>query len=125
MSEMGEMSKALNSVVDKIKESHTLPVPVGYKVLVAMPEQPEKIGNVYIPDEHRDREATASIIGFVVDMGPECFNKSDAPYCKPGDFIVMRSYSGTRLQISGVNFRLINDDNVEAVVDDPRGVLRS
>jgi hypothetical protein len=37
----------------------------------------------------------------------------------------MRNYSGTRFKVNGQEFRLINDDMVEAVVDDPRGYTRA
>ena len=47
------------------------------------------------------------------------------PYCKEGDFVIFRSYSGTRFKIAGKEFRLINDDTVEAVVDDPREYTRA
>ena len=50
---------------------------------------------------------------------------SDEPWCKEGDWIVMRAYSGTRLRIHGKELRIINDDSVEAVIEDPRGVARA
>ena len=46
-------------------------------------------------------------------------------YCKKGDFVIFRSYSGTRFKVHGKEFRLINDDTVEAVVEDPRGYSRA
>ena len=46
-------------------------------------------------------------------------------YCKEGDWIMMRSYSGTRFKVHGQEFRLINDDSVEAVVEDPRGIVKA
>jgi co-chaperonin GroES (HSP10) len=62
-------------------------------------------------------------------MGPDCYKDENrfptGPYCKEGDFIIMRSYSGTRMSIHGKEFRLINDDTVEAVVDDPRGIEKA
>jgi co-chaperonin GroES (HSP10) len=65
---------------------------------------------------------------FVVDMGPDCYKDESrfpsGPYCKKGDFILIRPNSGTRLVIHGKEFRVINDDSVEGVVDDPRGIRR-
>ena len=59
-------------------------------------------------------------------LGPDAYASKDrfpsGPYCKEGDFIMMRSYSGTRLKVHGREFRLLNDDSVEAVVEDPRGI---
>jgi co-chaperonin GroES (HSP10) len=71
---------------------------------------------------------TASIIGLVIAMGKAAYKDADkfpdGPYCKEGDFVIFRSYSGTRFKLRGEEFRLINDDTVEAVVDDPREYTR-
>jgi co-chaperonin GroES (HSP10) len=73
-------------------------------------------------------EQTASIIGLVIALGKAAYNDADkfpdGPYCKEGDFVIFRSYSGTRFKLRGEEFRLINDDTVEAVVDDPREYTR-
>ena len=106
-----------------------LPVPKGYKILVAMPKVEEKTeGGVFLPDELKDLEQTASIAGFVVALGPDAYGDNkrfpSGPWCKEGDFVVFRSYSGTKFSVAGQEFRLINDDTVEAVVDDPRHFKR-
>ena len=81
-----------------------------------------------MPDQIRDAEGVASIIGFVVSMGSDAYKDQEkfpnGAYCKKGDFVIFRSYSGTRFKIHQQEFRLINDDTVEAVVDDPRGYKR-
>jgi co-chaperonin GroES (HSP10) len=73
-------------------------------------------------------EETLTTVLFVVDMGPDCYKDESrfpsGPYCKKGDFILIRPNSGTRLVIHGKEFRVINDDSVEGVVDDPRGIRR-
>ena len=73
-------------------------------------------------------EETLTTVLFVVDMGPDCYKDASrfpsGPYCKKGDFILIRPHSGTRLVIHGKEFRVINDDSVEGVVDDPRGIRR-
>jgi chaperonin GroES len=107
-----------------------LPEPSGYRLLIAVPEVEEKTeGGVYIPDKIKDAENTASILGFVVKAGPDAYADESkfptGPWCKEGDFVVFRSYSGTRFKLRGKEFRLINDDTVEAVVDDPRGFSRA
>mgnify|MGYP001266625447 FL=1 len=106
-----------------------LPQPQGYKLLIAIPKVEEKTGSgVYMPDSLTKMEQTASIVGLVVEMGPDAYlDKSKFPngaYCKKGDFVIFRSYSGTRFKVKSEEFRLINDDTVEAVVDDPRGFIR-
>ena len=90
-----------------------LPEPAGYRLLIATLKVSEK----------------ASILGLVLKVGPEAYSDADrfpsGPYCKAGDFVIFRSYSGTRFKIENQEFRLINDDTVEGVVDDPRGYKRA
>ena len=66
---------------------------------------------------------------FVVKLGPDCYKDEkrfpSGPSCKQGDFVIVRPNSGTRLFIHGKEFRIINDDSVEAVVEDPRGIRRA
>lgn len=107
-----------------------LPEPTGYRLLIALPEISEKTeGGVFMPDGLKKDESTASIIGFVLKAGPDAYSDASrfpgGAWCKEGDFVIFRSYSGTRFKIQGKEFRLINDDTVEAVVDDPRGYTRA
>jgi co-chaperonin GroES (HSP10) len=107
-----------------------LPEPSGYRLLIAVPEISEKTeGGLIRPDQLVKAEETASIVGFVVKAGPDAYadlNKfPNGPWCKEGDFVIFRSYSGTRFKVLGTEFRLINDDTVEAVVEDPRGYSRA
>jgi co-chaperonin GroES (HSP10) len=66
---------------------------------------------------------------FVVKLGPDCYKDSvrfpSGASCKEGDFVIVRPNSGTRLKIHGREFRIINDDSIEAVVEDPRGITRA
>jgi len=75
-----------------------------------------------------NEEEVGSITGFVLKAGPDAYEDQkkfpSGPYCYEGDWIVMRSYSGTRFKVHGQEFRLINDDSVEAVVEDPRGIVK-
>ena len=107
-----------------------LPEPQGYKILIALPESEEKSeGGIIMADMTRRVEETASIIGFVIKMGPDCYKDEkrfpNGAYCKEGDFVIMRAYSGTRMKIHGKEFRIINDDTVEAVVQDPTGIVKA
>ena len=70
-----------------------------------------------------------SIIGLVVDMGDQAYSDDErfptGPWCKEGDFVMFRMNSGTRFTIGGVEYRLMNDDSIEAIVDDPSGIQRA
>lgn len=116
--------------LDDARKAKALPDPVGFRILIAIPEKDEKTdGGILLPEDMRKREEAASIVGMVLKMGPDAYADAErfpnGPWCKEGDFIVMRSYSGTRLEIHGQEFRIINDDSVEAVVEDPRGIKRA
>ena len=107
-----------------------LPQPKGYKLLIAIPKVEEKTdAGVYMPDTLTKMEQTASIVGLVLEMGEDAYADEQkfphGAYCKKGDFVIFRSYSGTRFKVKNEEFRLINDDTVEAVVDDPRGFVRA
>ena len=124
---MAEAIQYSNEVPETAK---ALPEPSGYRLLIALPEVEETTdAGLYIPDERRNAETVASIVGFVLKAGPDAYSDEkrfpNGPWCNEGDWIVMRAYSGTRLSIHGKEFRIINDDSVEAVVQDPRGVVRA
>ena len=107
-----------------------LPEPKGWKILIAMPRVDEKTdgGIIKATTTLRDEEVS-NICGYVLKLGNECYNDTkrfpNGPWCKEGDWVVFRAYSGTRMKMYGQEFRLINDDTVEAVVDDPTGVVRA
>ena len=117
-----------------MSEKFELPEPSGYRILIAIPKKEEtfKDSKIIIAETERRKEEIASIVGLVVKLGPQAYADPDkfpdGPWCKEGDFIIMRSYSGTRFKITTPDgdqeFRLINDDTVEAVVADPRVVTR-
>lgn len=122
----------LSALMDKSAEEKAkqLPKPSGYHILVALPESEEQYESGLIKaDETRRYEEILSTVFFVVELGPDCYRDPakfpTGPWCKKGDFILARPNSGTRLKIHGREFRLINDDSVEAVVQDPRGISRA
>ena len=112
-------------------DPNALPLrPVGFKLLVALlPAEEKTQGGIIIPDTPKDREQTASIIGNVLAMGSLAYLDRDkfpeGPWCRVSDWVLFKSYSGIRLKIKDQEFRLSNDDTVEAVVADPRLVKRA
>jgi len=120
---MYEASKLSKETLDK------LPTPKGYRILIAVPDVEEKTkGGIIRPDVLKTKEETASIVGQVLIMGEDCFSDPDrfpgGPYCREGDWVMFRAYSGTRFKIDGKEFRLINDDVVEATLKSPDGIER-
>lgn len=107
-----------------------LPEPRGYKILVVLPEVEDKYesGLIKADQSMRFEELLTNVL-FVVKLGPDCYKDKErfphGPWCKEGDFVLVRANTGTRLKIHGREFRLINDDSVEAVVEDPRGITRA
>lgn len=107
-----------------------LPKPVGYRILCAIPDaEKEYAGGIIKADTTLNMEEILSTVFFVVELGEDCYKDEKrfptGPWCKKGDFILARPNTGTRLKIHGREFRLINDDSVEGIVDDPRGISRA
>jgi co-chaperonin GroES (HSP10) len=121
----------LTQLLDKSSEEKAtqLPKPSGYRILCAIPEQEKEFesGIVKADETMRYEEALTTVL-FVVDLGPDCYADTtrfpSGAWCKKGDFVLIRPNAGSRLVIHGREFRMINDDSVEGVVDDPRGIKR-
>jgi co-chaperonin GroES (HSP10) len=133
MSNQIDLGKAvdLTQLLDKSNEEKAtqLPKPSGYRILCAIPEQEKEFeSGIVKADETMRVEETLTTVLFVVDLGPDCYTDKTrfpgGPWCKKGDFVLTKPYAGSRLVIHGREFRIINDDTVEAVVDDPRGIKR-
>jgi co-chaperonin GroES (HSP10) len=125
--ESGEVSTLPQTADEKAKQ---LPEPSGYRILVAIPEIEEKYDSGLLKaGQTVHYEEVLSTVFFVVKLGPDCYKDDkrfpNGPWCKEGDFILARPNTGTRLKIHGREFRIINDDSVEAVVEDPRGISRA
>lgn len=106
-----------------------LPAPQGYRMLVGIPNAEKEFSSGLIKaDDTLRMEEVLSTVFFVIKMGPDCYKDTNkfptGPWCREGDFILARPNTGTRLKIHGREFRIINDDSVEAVVEDPRGITR-
>jgi co-chaperonin GroES (HSP10) len=111
------------------EKARQLPKPMGYKILVCIPEIEDKYeSGILKADQIIRYEELLTNVLFVVELGPDCYKDKDrfphGPWCKKGDFVLVRANTGTRVKIHGREFRLINDDSVEAVVEDPRGISR-
>jgi len=120
---------AYNYEATEAEKAKQLPRPSGYKILCAIPEVEKEFENgIAKSDETIRNEEVLTTVLFVVAMGPDCYSDKNkfptGPWCKEGDFILVRTNAGARLVIHGREFRIIYDDTVDAVVDDPRGIRR-
>jgi co-chaperonin GroES (HSP10) len=133
MSETIDLGKAvdLTQLLDKSSEEKAtqLPKPSGYRILCAIPEvEKEFDSGILKADETLRYDELLTTVLFVIDLGPDCYKDPTrfptGAWCKKGDFVLVRPNAGTRLVIHGREFRIINDDSVEGIVDDPRGIKR-
>jgi hypothetical protein len=120
---------AINLEATNEEKARQLPKPSGYRILCAIPEvEKEYDSGLVKADTTIHYEEVLTTVLFVVELGPDCYKDTSrfptGPWCKKGDFVLVRPNAGTRLLIHGREFRLINDDSVEATVMDPRGIKR-
>ena len=108
-----------------------IPKPTGYHVLIALPNVEETFGDsglIKSSQTVRD-EYILSTIGLVLDMGDQAYNDKDrfptGPWCKAGDYVMFRANTGTRFKLGKQEYRLMNDDSIQAVVPNPRLVSRA
>jgi len=125
------MTEVAEAVIEDMQEkAKQLPQVKGYKILCTLPTIENKFDNGIIKaDTTVKHEELLSNVLFVVDLGDLAYQDErrfpTGPWCKKGDFIITRANTGTRLKIHDREFRIINDDSVEAVVEDPRGIQRA
>lgn len=113
------------------ERARSLPTPTGYRLLCAVPDVDRQFENSRLikSDTFIKMEEHGTTVLFVLKMGPEAYKDPvkfpQGPWCKEGDFVLVRTYSGTRFKVFGKEFRLLNDDQIDAVVQDPRGITRA
>ncbi len=126
-----DLTKVLNATAEE--KAKQLPEPKRFMLLCVVPEAMEEFADSEIgivkSSQSMHYEEILTPVLFVVKLGPDAYKDTtrfpSGPSCKEGDFVIVRPNSGTRLKIHGREFRIINDDSVEAVVDDPRGITRA
>jgi hypothetical protein len=125
-----DLSGILNK--DSEQKATQLPDPSTYHLLTVLPEVDEKFGEdgeLIKSSQTMHFEEILTPVLFVIKLGPDAYQDKtrfpSGPSCKEGDFVIVRPNSGTRIKIHNKEFRLIKDDMVEAVVQDPRGIQRA
>lgn len=122
-----DLSGILNAAAEE--KAKQVPDPATYHLLCVLPDIDDEYESGLVKaGQTMHYEELLSPVLFVVKMGPDAFKDEkrfpSGPSCKVGDFVLVRPNTGTRIKIHGKEFRIINDDSVEAVVQDPRGVTR-
>lgn len=112
------------------QKAKQLPDPSGYRILCGIPEIDDKFDSgLAKANQTMQYEELLTTVLFVIKMGPDCYNDPErfpsGAWCREGDFVLVRPHAGTRVKIHGREFRIINDDAVEGVVEDPRGLSRA
>ena len=135
MTEFDTAAVDLSGILNKSAEQKAkqLPDPKTFHLLCVVPEAMEAYADSEIgivkSDQTMHYEEVLTPVLFVVKLGPDAYQDKtrfpNGPSCKEGDFVIVRPNSGTRLKIHGREFRIINDDSVEATVEDPRGISRA
>jgi len=120
-----EEKTLIKEIIENQKE--LLPQPTGYRVLI-LPRgrDPVTKGGIQLAKETIDRDSIASVVGYVVAIGPDAYKDKqkfpEGPWCQEGDWILFGRYAGARFRIEGGEMRLLNDDDVLAMLPDPEAV---
>ena len=112
---------------DKVLER--LPDPTGWRILVLPYKgQGKTKGGVLLTDETMQERGYSTVTGLVLKMGPDAYKDetrfSNGPWCKKNDWIIFGRYAGSRFGIEGGEVRILNDDEIIAVVKDPEDILQ-
>jgi co-chaperonin GroES (HSP10) len=123
----GPVSVLPETAEEKAKQ---LPDPATFHILCVLPDINEEYDSGLVKaNQTVHYEEVLSPVLFVVKLGPDAYKDEkrfpSGPSCKVGDFVLVRPNTGTRIKIHGKEFRMINDDSVEGVVQDPRGITRA
>ena len=110
------------------KELEKVPNPSGYRITLF----PLKLDNktksgIHLTDETVQESQLTTNICKVLKVGPDAYKDKEkfptGPWCKVDDWVLITRYAGSRIRIDGGELRIINDDEILAVIDDPRDIL--
>lgn len=128
VSQDGQTATTLPETAEQ--KAKQIPEPATYHLLCVLPEIDDEYESGLVKaGQTIHYEEVLSPVLFVVKVGPDAYKDEkrfpSGPSCKVGDFVLVRPNTGTRIKIHGKEFRIINDDSVEGVVEDPRGISRA
>ena len=128
VSQDGAASTVLPATAEE--KARQIPDPSTFHLLCVLPDIEEEYDSGLVKaGQTIHYEEILSPVLFVVKMGPDAYKDlkkfPNGPSCKVGDFVLVRPNTGTRIKIHGKEFRLIYDDSVQGVVQDPRGITKA
>ena len=109
-------------------ELEKVPTPTGWRlVLFPLKLSNKTASGIHLTDETVTESQLTTNICKVLKVGPDAYKDKEkfptGPWCKQDDWVLITRYAGSRIRIDGGELRIINDDEILAVVDDPRDIL--
>ena len=106
-----------------------LPEPTGWRILVLPYKgQGKTKGGIILSDQTMEERGFSTVTGYVLKVGPDAYRDKErfpnGPWCKEKDWIIFGRYAGSRFGIEGGEVRILNDDEIIAVVKDPEDILQ-
>ena len=125
-----DVKKVLDPSKMDVTVLERLPKPTGWRVLILPYTMSSKTkGGIYIHDQTLDRESYATVVGYVVSLGPDAYKDKakypDGPWCKEKDWVIFGRYAGARFKIEGGEMRILNDDEILATINNPEDVFNT
>ena len=105
-----------------------MPQPTGWRILI-LPYKGKGVteGGIHLVQKTIDRESLATVVGYVVKMGPDCYKDTSRfakPWCEEKQWVLIGRYAGARFKLGDDSeCRIINDDEVIATILDPDDIL--
>jgi co-chaperonin GroES (HSP10) len=111
-------------------ELEKVPTPTGWRlVLFPLKLSNKTASGIHLTDETVTESQLTTNICKVLKVGPSAYKDKerfpDGPWCKKDDWVLITRYAGSRIKIDGGELRIVNDDEIIGVVDDPRDILPS
>ena len=106
-----------------------LPDPAGWRMLgLPYRAQPKSSGGILLTKATVDQESLATVVAYVLKMGPLCFNDKEKygpePWCTEKQWVLIGRYSGSRFRLEdGEEIRIINDDEVIGTILNPDDIV--
>ena len=80
-----------------------MPQPTGWHILI-LPYKGKGVteGGIHLVQQTIDRESLATVVGYVVKMGPDCYKDTSRfakPWCEEKQWVLIGRYAGARFKL--------------------------